>query len=295
MSEVFIVFVSKHSPACRAIKQQLDYISPHFNTRVVDIDNIHIRKSILNATKYKIESVPSIILLYPSTGKIEKHEGQQVIDLLNKGVQMVQNKLQSEQQKQSSRAREIHEESNDTSQHSDIEDILGGELQEEDEDEIEEPVFDKKRKIGKTTLFPDKKFAPLDEDGMIGGMKYLPRREDHTNMEHSSIPSMEERTLTDRNRNYPSNVERQTGGTKRVNTKVGKKSVMIEDLSEIPDKPEGMTTEDILGQERGGQVRSKETDQKSKAMRERQDALIAERAQMEEAEMAHIRQRRGLN
>jgi hypothetical protein len=294
MSEVFIVFVSKHSPSCRAIKQQLDYISPHFNTRVVDIDNIHIRKSILNATKYKIESVPSIVLLYPSTGKIEKHEGQQVIDLLNKGVQMVQNKLQSEKMKQQSRAREIDEESIDsTSQHSDIEDILGGE--EEDEEEIEEPVVDRKRKIGKTTLFPDKKFAPLDEDGMIGGAKYLPRKEDHSNMEHSSIPDMEERTLTDRNRNYPSNVERQTGGRKKVNTKVGKKSVMIEDLSDIPEKPEGMSTEDILGQERGGQVRSKETDQKSKAMRERQDALIAERAQMEEAEMAHIRQRRGLN
>ena len=43
MSEVFIVFISKHSQACRAIKQQLDYISPHFNTRVVDIDNINIR------------------------------------------------------------------------------------------------------------------------------------------------------------------------------------------------------------------------------------------------------------
>ena len=74
MSEVFIIFISKHSPACRAIKQQLDYISPHFNTRIVDIDNIHIRRSLLNATKYNIESVPSIVLLYPSNGKIEKHE-----------------------------------------------------------------------------------------------------------------------------------------------------------------------------------------------------------------------------
>ena len=85
MSEVFIVFVSKHSQACRAIKQQLDYISPYFNTRLIDIDNINVRKAVLNATKYKIESVPSIVLLYPSTGKIEKHEGQDVINLLNKG------------------------------------------------------------------------------------------------------------------------------------------------------------------------------------------------------------------
>ena len=288
--EVFIVFISKHSPACRAIKQQLDYISPHFNTRIVDIDNIHIRKSILNATKHKIESVPSIILLYPSNGKIEKHEGQQVVDLLNKGVAMVQSKLQAQQQ-QHSRAREIDEEPRETA-HSDIEDILGGE--EEEEFEEEEPVVDKKRKIGKTTLFPDKRFAPLDDEGMIGGMKSLPRREDHSNMEHSSLPHMEERTITDRNRNYPTNVERQTGGIKKVNTKLGKKSMMIEDLTDIPDKPVGMSTEDILGQDRGGQVRSKETDQKSKVMREKQDSIMAERAAMEEQEMAHIRQRRGI-
>jgi len=292
MSEVFIVFISKHSPACRAIKQQLDYISPYFNTRIVDIDNIHIRRSLLNATKYKIESVPSIVLLYPSNGKIEKHEGQQVVELLNKGVAMVQSKLQAQQQRESSRAREIDEESSETA-HSDIEDILGGEEQEEDFED-EEPVVDRKRKIGKTTLFPDKRFAPTDEDGMIGGMKSLPKREDHTDMEQSSLPHMEKRSVTDRNRNYPSNVERQTGGIKKVNTKIGKKSMMIEDLSDIPDKPEGMSTEDILGQDRGGQVRSKETDQKSKMMREKQDALIAERSAMEEQEMAHIRQRRGL-
>ena len=213
MSEVFIVFISKHSQACRAIKQQLDYISPHFNTRVVDIDNIHIRRSILNATKYKIESVPSIVLLYPGNGKIEKHEGQQVIDLLNKGVAMVQSKLQAQQQRASSKAREIDEESSETS-HSDIEDILGG-MEEEEEFEDEEPVVDRKRKIGKTTLFPDKRFAPTDEDGMIGGMKHLPKREDHTDMEQSSLPHMEQRSVTDRNRNYPPNSERQTGGAKR--------------------------------------------------------------------------------
>jgi hypothetical protein len=292
MSEVFIIFISKHSPACRAIKQQLDYISPHFNTRIVDIDNIHIRRSLLNATKYNIESVPSIVLLYPSNGKIEKHEGQQVVELLNKGVAMVQSKLQAQQQKASSRAREIDEETGETA-HSDIEDILGG-VEQEEEFEDEEPVVDRKRKIGKTTLFPDKRFAPTDDEGMIGGMKHLPRREDHTDMEQSSLPHMEQRNLTDRNRNYPSNVERQTGERKKVNTKIGKKSVMIEDLSDIPDKPEGMSQEDILGQDRGGQVRSKETDQKTKMMREKQDALMAERAALEEQEMAHIRQRRGI-
>ena len=291
MSEVFIVFISKHSQACRAIKQQLDYISPYFNTRVVDIDNINIRKAIVNATKYKIESVPSIVLLYPSTGKIEKHEGQDVVNLLNKGVQMVQQKIQMQQQQQKSKAREIDEETSETA-HSDIEDILENEEVAE-EDEVEEPQVNRKRKVGKTTMYPSKEFSPLDDDGMIGGMKHLPRREDHTGMAHSSLPEMDERQLTDRNRNYPANVERQTGGRK-VNTKIGKKSVMIEDLSDIPEKPEGMSMEDIVGNDRAGSVaRSKETDIKSKDMRQRQESIMAERDAMIEAEAQNLRQRRG--
>ncbi len=292
MSEVFIVFISKHSQACRAIKQQLDYISPHFNTRVVDIDNINVRKALLNATKYKIESVPSIVLLYPSTGKIEKHEGQDVVNLLNKGVQMVQQRLQQQQQQQRSKARELEEETSETA-HSDIEDILEGDNEIEEEDEVEEPQVNRKRKVGKTTMYPSKEFSPLDDDGMIGGMKHLPRREDHTGMAQSSLPEMDERQLTDRNRNYPSNVERQAGGRK-VNTKIGKKSVMIEDLSDIPEKPEGMSMEDIVGNDRAGSVaRSKETDIKSKAMRERQESIMAERDAMIEAEAQSLRQRRG--
>lgn len=293
MSEVFIVFISKHSQACRAIKQQLDYISPYFNTRLVDIDNINIRKALVNATKYKIESVPSIVLLYPSTGKIEKHEGQQVVTLLNKGVQMVQQKIQMQQQQQRSKAREIDEETQETA-HSEIEDILEDENQMDEEDEVEEPQVDRKRKVGKTTMYPSKEFSPLDEEGMIGGMKHLPRREEHTGMAHSSLPEMDERQLTDRNRNYPANVERQTGGRK-VNTKIGKKSVMIEDLSEIPDKPQGMSLDDIIGQDRGGSVaRSKETDIKSKDMRQRQESLMAEREAMMESENQNLRQRRGM-
>jgi hypothetical protein len=284
MSEVFIVFVSKYSNSCKAIKQQLDYIAPHFNTKVVDIDNVNIRKSIYNATKYKIESVPSIVLLYPDSGKIQLHEGQQVIDLLNKGVKMVQQKLQAIQEQQRSKARNYEDEAvDDDAGHSDIEALLD----DEEEDEPQEPVVDKKRKIGKTTLFPDKKFAPLDEEGMIGN--YLPNKDEHSGMEKSSLSTT---ALSDRHMNYPAQVERQTGGRK-VNVKVGKKSTMIEDLSDIPEKPQGMDMSDILDESRGA-MRSKETDIKSKAMRERQDNIMAERAAMIEAEDQRIRQARGL-
>ncbi len=290
MSEVFIVLTSKHSPSCKAIEQQINYISPHFNTKVVNIDNIGIRTALVNATQYKIETVPAIILLYPQTGKIEKHEGQGVIDLLNKGVSMVQAKLQAMEEQKKSKAREFDDQNISDSGHSEIEDILGDSEEQEDDDE-EAPQVQRKRKIGKTTLFPDKRFSPTDDDGAIGGMKYLPRREEHTDMARSSIPDAEKRDeLTDRNRNY---VSAQPIG-KKVNVKNGKKAVVIEDLSEIPDKPQGMSMDDILDSSRtGATARSKETDIKSKGMRERQEALLAERAALQESEEIHMKRIRG--
>jgi hypothetical protein len=283
MSEIFIVLTSKHSNSCKNITQQLNYIAPHFNTRVVNIDNIGIRKSIVNATKYKIESVPAILLLYPQSGKIEKHEGQGVIDLLNKGVAMVQAKLQAEEQRKKSKARDIEDQSISADGHTEIEDILEEDAEEDEEEE--QPQVQRKRKIGKTTLFPDKRFSPIDENGSIGSP--LPRKEDHTDMARSSLN--EERELTDRNRNY---VSPQAG--RKVNVKNGKKAVMIEDLSEIPDKPEGMRMEDILDNTRGGAAtRSKETDIKSKSMRDKQEALMAERAALQEQEESHMKKVRG--
>lgn len=288
MSEVFIVLTSKHSPSCKAIEQQINYISPHFNTKVINIDNIGIRKAIVNATQYKIETVPAIILLYPQNGKIEKHEGQEVIDLLNKGVSMVQAKLQAMEEQKKSKAREFDDENiSSDSGHSEIEDILGGDDEEEEE---EAPQVQRKRKIGKTTLFPDKRFSPTDDDGVIGGLKSLPRRDEHTGMARSSLPDAESRDqLTDRNRNYTG---QPTG--KKVNVKNGKKAVIIEDISEIPEKPQGMSMDDILDSSRtGATARSKETDIKSKGMRERQEALIAERNALQESEEAHMKRVRG--
>jgi len=291
MSEVFIVLTSKHSQSCKAIQQQINYISPHFNTRVIDIDNIGIRKAILNATKYKIETVPAIILLYPENGKIEKHEGQDVINLLNKGVSMVQAKLQAIEQQKKSKAREFDDSNTSDNGHSEIEDILGTGDEEEQVEDEEEPQVQRKRKIGKTTLFPDKRFSPTDDDGVIGGLKSLPRKEEHTGMARSSLPDAENRDeLTDRNRNYVS------PSSKKVNVKNGKKAVIIEDISEIPEKPEGMSMDDILDSSRtGATARSKEHDIKSKSMRERQDALIAERAALQESEEAHMKRIRGHN
>ena len=289
MSEVFIVLTSKHSPSCKAIEQQINYISPHFNTRVINIDNIGVRKAIVNATKYNIETVPAIILLYPQNGKIEKHEGQDVINLLNKGVSMVQAKLQAMEEQKKSKAREFDDQNMSDGGHSEIEDILGDNEEEDDEDEA--PQVQRKRKIGKTTLFPDKRFSPTDEDGAIGGMKSLPRREEHTGMARSSIPDSENRDdLTDRNRNY---VSAQTTG-KKVNVKNGKKAVVIEDLSEIPDKPQGMSMDDILDSSRtGAATRSKETDLKTQSMRQKQDAIMAERAALQESEEKHMKRVRG--
>jgi hypothetical protein len=194
---------------------------------------------------------------------------------------MVQAKLQAEEQRKKSKARDIEDQSISADGHTEIEDIL----EEDAEEEEEQPQVQRKRKIGKTTLFPDKRFSPIDENGSIGSP--LPRKEDHTDMARSSLN--EERELTDRNRNY---VSPQAG--RKVNVKNGKKAVMIEDLSEIPDKPEGMRMEDILDNTRGGAAtRSKETDIKSKSMRDKQEALMAERAALQEQEESHMKKVRG--
>ena len=228
--------------------------------------------------------------MYPQNGKIEKHEGQDVINLLNKGVQMVQAKLQAMEEQKKSKAREFDDENTADSGHSEIEDILGGDDNEEEDDDEQPPQVQRKRKIGKTTLFPDKRFSPTDDDGVIGGLKSLPRREEHAGMARSSLPDSENRDqLTDRNRNYTA---QPTG--KKVNVKNGKKAVIIEDLSEIPEKPQGMSMDEILDSSRtGATARSKETDIKSKGMRERQEALIAERAALQESEEARMKELRG--
>ena len=56
-NEIFVFFTSKYSNACKQIVEKLNYIAPHFNTRIVDIDNPDTRFIVQNATEYKIETV----------------------------------------------------------------------------------------------------------------------------------------------------------------------------------------------------------------------------------------------
>jgi thioredoxin-like negative regulator of GroEL len=71
-----IVLYSKYSPKCKDILQLLsqhsvDYMHP------LCVDNIDVRKRILNDKQYNISSVPSILLVYPNN-TIEKFEGPNV-------------------------------------------------------------------------------------------------------------------------------------------------------------------------------------------------------------------------
>jgi hypothetical protein len=55
--EIFIIFTSKYSESCKQITDSINHIFHYFNTKIIDIDNPIIRKSILNATTNKITSV----------------------------------------------------------------------------------------------------------------------------------------------------------------------------------------------------------------------------------------------
>ena len=56
VNEIFVFFTSKYSNACKQVVEKINYIAPHFNTRIVDIDNPDTRFVIQNATQYKIET-----------------------------------------------------------------------------------------------------------------------------------------------------------------------------------------------------------------------------------------------
>jgi hypothetical protein len=98
--EAFIIYYSKYSNACLNISDKINFIAPHFNITIIDIDNPQVRQNIVNATVNKITKVPSIMLFMPNEKKLEIHEGQKAINIIDKAVYMVNQKLHSQRSQQ---------------------------------------------------------------------------------------------------------------------------------------------------------------------------------------------------
>ena len=78
--EQLIVLYSKYSPQCNRIVElyqsqslNLDYL------RLLCVDNVNLRESILNATNVRVRTVPCVLFVYPG-GRVEKFEGSNVSD-----------------------------------------------------------------------------------------------------------------------------------------------------------------------------------------------------------------------
>jgi hypothetical protein len=303
-NEIFLVLISKYSNSCKSIMEKLKFIEPHFNTKIVDVDNVHIRKAIVNATKNQIETVPSIFLIYPQTGQMTKYEREGVLELLDQGVKMVQQKLlqQSEQKIKEeyappSRVKKFDddEEEEVSEGHSSLDEVLG-EIDEFGEEDMPQPKK-KNRKIGKTNIYPDRRFSPISDDGMIGEVGELPLRGDVDN----NIGERD-RHMIERNRNYTPQFQTKQDVPK-VAVKNGKKNkIVVQDLSSLDDdedsslpstmlEPSDLTLEDIVSPEQGV-GRSQETIKRQKSNKETVAQMMAERDALLSNEDQRIRGKR---
>lgn len=93
--ELLVAFVSRFSPSCQKIAGALQFLGPHVNLKVVDIDNPRLRDAVIQSDK--IHTVPALALLNIRQQRVEFYEGEDLVNLINKAVNAVQQKLMAEQ------------------------------------------------------------------------------------------------------------------------------------------------------------------------------------------------------
>ena len=308
-NEIFVFFTSKYSNACKQIVEKLNYIAPHFNTRIVDIDNPDTRFIVQNATEYKIETVPAALIIYPKQNSINKLEGMQLVQLLDKGIEMVNQKLMAIQEEEQRRQKANRRKAVEIDGDDDDEPVYENKTTIRDalnipDDEDEEEEAPRRRKIGKTHIFPDKRFSPTDDDDMISNSKPLPsiKGEGHDSMARSSLveaPRNDDFGM-DRNMNYPPRMKQSSmmedenqmiddmSQMQLPKKKKGKKKMVtfddsLLDVSNVEDsmgnETSGMSMDDILGPN-GGAARSKELQERSSSLKQNAAALAAAREQI---------------
>lgn len=324
-NEIFIIFISKYSSTCKELNDSINHIFPYFNTKIIDIDNPIIRKSIMNATTNKITSVPAVMLFMPQRNEIKIFEKEQAIEKINQAVETVNDYIVQQEQKkiqeQQAKAQEIQNNyPTDTFQQpskerfasegdvSSLDDVLGDE-----EDLPPQPKKNPRRKIQKG-VYPSTEYSPIDEETqMLTSLKPMPPKgEGHTGMARTSLPeynigdddvvrSASDRMMGPDFENPEAAIMPPSAlkNPKKVKMKTGKKVQIVEDLSDSlnedgfgnydePEKPRGMSLVDILGEGGGSNIpmESKETSIKSSAVKNAAEALMRQRQQQE----AHIPQ-----
>jgi hypothetical protein len=257
-NEIFIIFTSKYSESCKQFNDAISHIFPYFNTKIIDIDNPIIRKSIMNASVNKITSVPALMLFMPQRNEIKIFEKEQAVEKINQAVEAVNDYiLQQEQKKiqeQQAKAKEIERQyPTDTFQQpskerfasegdvSSLDDVLG------DEEDIPQPPKKNPRRKIQKGVYASNEYSPIDEEAqMLTSLKPLPPKgEGHTGMARTSLPefnvgdedvvrSASDRMMGPDFENSEAAVMPPSAlkNSKKVKVKTGKRVQIVEDLSE---------------------------------------------------------------
>ena len=286
--EAFIIYYSKYSKACLSLSDKINFIAPHFNITIIDIDNPHVRNNILNATTNKITKVPAVMLFMPNEKKLETHEGEKAVQIIDKAVYMVQQKMQqqsqpppqaqqipqqappqyNEQRVENPRA-QVRKPSN-VGKYSSLEDVLESNVN-YDEGEANH------KKVGKG-LVSDPRFANTNGDrNMVSTVGERPAYGEG----HENISS----TLAE----YGQNIKQKSYVPMGPDFEKGKKP-KVEQIDELVSdqqyndmlfKPEdeavGLSMDDILAPENSSNSPSKEANRKSSAVKNAAEQIARER------------------
>jgi len=260
-NEIFIIFTSKYSESCKQMSDSINHIFPYFNTKVIDIDNPIIRKSILNATTNKISTVPAVMLFMPQRNDIKIFEGEQAVEKINQAVEAVNDYMVQQEQKkiqeQQVKAQEIQRQypadtfNNQRENFAQEEgDVSSLDAVLDDQEAPPPPKKNPRRKIQKG-VYASTEFSPIDEESqMLTSLKPMPPKgEGHHGMARTSLPefntSEEEviRSASDRmmgpdfeNPELAVMPPSALKGGKKVKMKTGKRVQIIEDVSDAFDE-----------------------------------------------------------
>jgi hypothetical protein len=272
--EILLYLYSNQSSSCQQIQPAINAIAPFFNTKMINIDNPQVLQIIQNASRTKINSVPSALLIYPTSNKVEQYEGNNLLTLIINGLSMVEKR----KNKNTDDSRRV------TSVDSEINDVK----------ESDQPEPSKFSKVGKRNIYPDVSSGAggrhLNTVGRDSVENLPVKGQGHENMGSSSLPGAPRgnengRRITAMQPDYDAS-EDEFGRTQareiapKVPVKVGKTTKMIEDLSDYAeDENAGMSMDDILPRDANAGP-SKESTKKVEVIKSASEQMMREREAM---------------
>jgi hypothetical protein len=103
--EIFVVLFSKFSQSCQKIANTLQFIQPHVDLRVINVDNPKTREIVMKSGY--VTSLPCIVLMVPDKNKMSFFQREEAVSVLNRAVEVVQQKLAAIQSQQQQKQKSV--------------------------------------------------------------------------------------------------------------------------------------------------------------------------------------------